>query len=250
MAEAAAALGRQLKSDRLVKLFVGKDNDEPYLIPQSRLKEASEYFVSAIKHEGWGRDNVGKLHFPDEEKDVFEILIYFIVNGSPPAFTDQDEQLVMQKLLISCWVTADQYLIRDLQDQLMIKLLETLEGATPVWEVVRWAFMKGSEGSKIWRLFAEEAVYKTYERLPVGLSKPRIVESLEQAISGIPGGLFEFLETRERIEQDTDCSCRLRKQSRVEPFLFGSFQRGSKARMYLNVLRAARGASDGLVDDE
>ncbi|EME78881.1 uncharacterized protein MYCFIDRAFT_83776 [Pseudocercospora fijiensis CIRAD86] len=175
----------KLKSDRFIKLFLGKNNDELYLVPESRLKQTSEYFANAIKHESWGPDNIGKLHFPDDGKDAFELLIHFIVNGSMPVFNlykSRDENSALQKTLIDSWVMADKYLIHDFQDQVMLKLLETVDFFPSDWEVVRHAFETGSEGSKIWTLFAEEAVFMTYYGMPRKIQTPDEIRKLERAI--------------------------------------------------------------------
>ncbi|KXT03332.1 hypothetical protein AC578_4007 [Pseudocercospora eumusae] len=245
MTEATAALGKQLQSDRLVKLYVGKNNDIPYLIPESRLKQASEYFTSAIKHERWGSDNIGKLHFPDDDKRTFEILIYFIVNGSLPEF-DRKDKIAMQKLMIDSWLMADQYLMHDFQDQLMIQLLIMLDDEALDWEVVRFGFQKGSEGSKIWRLMAEEAVHKTYRDAQFGAKSIYDVKPLEEAILGIPGALGEFLKTRESADQNPSFYDRLGRRWKTEPFLYGSFALNSRARIYARNLKA----EDDVLDSE
>ncbi|KAF7187538.1 hypothetical protein HII31_11162 [Pseudocercospora fuligena] len=248
MCEAVRKLANsKLKKDRLIKLYVA-DDDEPYLIPESRLNQASEYFASAIKHEKWGAAQDGKLNFPDDDRDAFELLVFFIVEGSLPNF-ESLSLVATQKLLIETWAVADKYLMRDLQDLLMVAFLYPLDIDRVGWEALRCGFEKTSEGSKMWRVTAEEALCRTFPYASFERSDPDEVKELERAISGIEGALCAVLGLREEYDDHGDMAGRLQNHVTSRPYLYGSFEPGSRAYCYMELLQHIASKAQDLFPD-
>lgn len=215
------------------------NDTQPYLISESRLKQTSEYFANAIKHENWGVAQDGKLNFPDDDKNAFELMLYYIVEGSLPNSLNT-AAVATQKVMIETWAIADKYLIRDLQDLIMVTLLFQFDNQELDWEVVRCAFERTGEGSKMRRLIAEEAMCRTFTGESFMNSDSAEVKELEKAISGIEGALCEVMAMREEYSHRSDLGCRLESHETTRPYLYGSFEPESRACCYLEILHRLR----------
>lgn len=220
----SADFDRRLKSDRLIKVFIG-DATHPYLIPQSTLEAASAYFTEAIRHEYLGLGSFhenGVLRVPEGDHEVWKMLLFWLVKGEMP--TDIREDLVgydihaMQTLMVKCWVAGGVYMIPDFQDSAILHLIYWLDvpkvpvqreahpdsGIFP-WAAMRLAFQSSVQGSAIRRVFATAALDANYRQVsdPGGLPGSHGMSELQSSLEGIPGAMHDMIDasaeyTRER----------------------------------------------------
>lgn len=164
----------QLKSQRLIKIYIG-DASEPYLMSETTLTAASDYFAKALKHEGsLGPSDLGVLRFPDDgdSQEAWGLLLFWIVmKRLPDEYTlrgdDQPDPEVVETW-IRTWVLADKYLLPKLQDGVMLEMLFHLQQsllATCVEdaEMVNSMLRISPVDSPLRRLVAEETVRSMFE---------------------------------------------------------------------------------------
>ncbi|KAF2162547.1 hypothetical protein M409DRAFT_27169 [Zasmidium cellare ATCC 36951] len=193
--EGVEPLMRQLKSQRLIKIFIG-DITEPYVMSETTLVNASEYFVKALKHEdSMGTSQPGVLRFPEDDdfKETWEILLFWLMTQRlPPCLTVQDDgnpQPEATEPWIRMWVLADKYLVHELQDTVMLEMLRYFDGtflanmdsdAAMANEMLRISPVD----SRLRRLVAEETIRGLYEEGPseCSLKTEHLIAS-----DGVPG---------------------------------------------------------------
>lgn len=179
-------------SDRLIKIYVGESeepgSDKPFLIPQSTLYDASEYFVKAIKNEHLGFGESGVLRFPTDDREIWKIMLYWVVKRELSSVIDRFHPTEDTELLIvRLWIARDQYAMADFQDLVMLELLYAVEerGVMTGLDVLLAAFCGTLSKSPLRRLAAEQLVSSMY-------AHNTVKQDELEAFDGIPGALRDF----------------------------------------------------------
>ncbi|TKA33595.1 hypothetical protein B0A50_00431 [Salinomyces thailandicus] len=149
-------------SDRLIKVFVGppRKGQRPYLVQQTLLASASDYFAKAIKHENMGvNSEPGVLRFPDDDSGAWKVFLHWLMWRELPSETITD------RLAVHCWILGDCYHITRFQDDAMFELLECFEDDGAEEELIMVAFQQTPPGSKLRALMSEELAYLMQEEL-------------------------------------------------------------------------------------
>ena len=68
-------IASSLLSDRLVKIYVA-DSAQPFHVQQRLLESTSEYFIRALRPDGFGEGKSGTLRFPEDDVKIWQILLY------------------------------------------------------------------------------------------------------------------------------------------------------------------------------
>jgi len=104
----------------------------------------------------------GRLHFPTDDVDTWEILLYWAIKRTMPHASNFDQDDVIS-LLIRCWVLGDKYQVQTFQNEVILELLRITDGIC----VIRRADLKlgvelTSPGSTLRRMISEEFVAHLY----------------------------------------------------------------------------------------
>lgn len=165
MSSSRLTFGSTLQTDRMIQIHVGQVGAPPFLVPQSTLSNASEYFVEAFKNEKVGECESGVLRFPEDDFQAWQLLLWWIVKTQLPdeiklAWEDDKvaEQVVL--LLSQAWLLAEKYRLVLFQDVAMIELLRTSEYWPWTLDALKVAFEGTMPGSPLRRLASEEAVHR------------------------------------------------------------------------------------------
>ncbi|KAK4494578.1 hypothetical protein PRZ48_013934 [Zasmidium cellare] len=180
-----APLMKQLKSQRLIKILIG-DATEAYLMSETLLTNASEYFAKAIRHEtSMGNTEPGVLSFPDDGdyKGAWEVLLFWLMTKSLPLeLTSQHGEIPdvdCYEPWTRIWVLADKYLLPELQDAVMLEMLYFFEG-----ELGSFLAASPSDGELVNRLLRISPVDSPLRRL--------IAEEVVRSLYGYGGGGLRF----------------------------------------------------------
>ncbi|KAK5688512.1 hypothetical protein LTS10_000490 [Elasticomyces elasticus] len=155
-------VARSLHNDRLVDVYVGDidDETEPYRVQQVVLEKVAEYFAAALRPDTFSEGQNGRLHFPDDDTDVWQILLQWAIQRVVPCWQSIDQD-VRHSLLVRCWVTADKYGIQDFQNEIMLEALMSFRISIGI-EALYVGVKLTAPGSALRRLVSEELVYKVY----------------------------------------------------------------------------------------
>jgi len=153
MAIARPDMIQRLSTDRLIRVYVGTEDCEPFLVQQTLLETVSEYFVNALKPDRFKEGQEGCLFFPEDDILAWDVLMDWLFNGR---VLDEDEG-VEQLLAVKCWVLGDKYGISRFQDDVMFDLLNDIAISSAFPDVIREAFVSAPPGSATRMLMAEEA---------------------------------------------------------------------------------------------
>lgn len=182
-----------MTSDRLIQIYVGKEdqpeNEKPFLIQQSILCNASDYFTKAIKNEHLGSGESGVLRFPTDDRETWKIFLYWFLQGSLPDELEAvaDDEAVSK--LIKCWIFGDKYFTVHFQDEVMLEMLRA--GDIRPWrnlELVIEAFRGTLLDSHLFWMASEQLVSGIYAR-------GRFEDSQLDAFDEIPGATRVILTT-------------------------------------------------------
>lgn len=158
----------------MIKIYIGEET-EPYLVAESTLTNASEYFVKALKHETTlGGAEPGVLRFSEDGncKDGWETLLYWLTrkqlpNRWPAIINSNGDSLLDDAFQswIQAWVLGDKYLLPEFQDTIMLEMLIYLDNATldgSDIDSLNVALRMSPVDSPLRRILAEEAIYTIY----------------------------------------------------------------------------------------
>lgn len=200
---------RRLRNDRLVQIYVGQDASsnnaitQPYLVQETLLHGLSEYFVAATKHEHLGSGGAGVLRFPEDDKDAWELLLYWLFTKQiPHKVRGQAEETVSSLCLVNCWILADRYIIPKLQNAIMIEMIFRRETTNLPEEAARQALSAAPADSHLRRLAMEDLMAQVGGR---ALS----VTGLERVLDGIPGTTGLLMSTSKWRVPIHECPWRL-----------------------------------------
>ncbi|KAI7532350.1 hypothetical protein KC331_g13631 [Hortaea werneckii] len=166
-----------LKADRLIRIKLGSNkDDEPFLISQRRMENASEYFRKALRQDSFKEGLNGQIDFPEDDHDSWASL--------------------KPDLLIKSWILGDKYGIPEFQDQAMLELLFYFERLYATKDIIKLGSELSPADSVLKRLIAEEAA--------MALGDERIgFEGLETAFGG-NGMLRHFVLACDNYEADEE----------------------------------------------
>jgi hypothetical protein len=120
-----------LKSDRLIKIYVGDDQTTPFLVNQRMLEKTAEYFQASFRHEHVGENSEpGVLRFPEDFVEAWRGLIFWMFNKRLPSLRKLIPMYQGRRnhaIPIACWIMGDKYGILEFQDLIMLELLRSLE---------------------------------------------------------------------------------------------------------------------------
>ncbi|KAK4895399.1 hypothetical protein LTR27_006463 [Elasticomyces elasticus] len=187
-------IARSLQTDRLVDIYVGAITVEtkPYRIQQVVLEKLSEYFVVALKRDTFSEGQHGRLHFPDDDMDVWQVLLQWAIQRDVPHWEGIDEETRVS-LLIRCWVMGDKYGVHDFQNEIMLEALKCVRGPVEDEEVYLGVKLT-APGSALRCLMAEEMVYKVYVENDVAFTE----------LDKLDGTMFmgDFLIAKQIFDED------------------------------------------------
>ncbi|KAK5702599.1 hypothetical protein LTR97_003544 [Elasticomyces elasticus] len=190
----AQALAVSLQTDRLVDIYVGEITTEsrPYRVQQVVLEKLSEYFVVALKRETFSEGPSGRLHFPDDDVDVWQVLLQWAIQRDVPHWEGIDEEIRIS-LLIRCWVTGDKYALHDFQNEIMLEALMCFCGPVEDEDVYLGVKLT-APGSAFRCLMAEEMVFKVYTEKEVEFTD----------LNKLDGTMFmgDFLSAKQILDED------------------------------------------------
>ncbi|KAK5696312.1 hypothetical protein LTR17_024321 [Elasticomyces elasticus] len=190
----AQALAVSLRTDRLVDIYVGAITAEtkPYRVQQVLLEKLSEYFVVALKRDTFSEGQNGRLHFPDDDVDVWQVLLQWAIQRDVPHWESIDGETRIS-LLIRCWVTGDKYGLHDFQDEIMLEALMCFRGHVEDKDLHLGVTLT-APGSALRCLVAEEMVFKVYAQKEVTFSE----------LDELDGTMFmgDFLSAKQIFDED------------------------------------------------
>ncbi|KAF2164644.1 hypothetical protein M409DRAFT_25038 [Zasmidium cellare ATCC 36951] len=169
-------LMQQLKSDRLIQIFIGDEN-EPFLVQEGLLTNASEYFAKALKHELSLGSELGVLRFPED---------------GPVLQAWGTKHLV---LCVHAWVLGDKYLMPRFQNAVMMEFITHFrEGYLPDSKsLVNTLLRLSPAGSEIRRIIAEEVIFIMYGDQAARI-KSSDLTAADEGGSGIAASLLDAFE--------------------------------------------------------
>lgn len=94
------------------------------MLQQKLLEAASGWFTAALKSKTFIEGNQGTLDFPDDDRKVWEFLIYWMLKHKLPFTYQKNENLL---ILVKCWVLGDKYGIEEFQDEAMFRIIRRFE---------------------------------------------------------------------------------------------------------------------------
>ncbi|KAK4544936.1 hypothetical protein LTR36_003841 [Oleoguttula mirabilis] len=185
------SLASSLQSERLIEIYVGAitPNSKPYLVPQTILEAASEYFVNALRSDSFREGRDSRLHFPYDNVRAWEVLLFWMYKDTVPSTACTGGTLV------SCWVLGDKYAIPNFQDSAMLLLLDFCRLSLLDPQALSEGIASSVPGSKMRRLIAEELVVIHFKEGDMDHVE------VEAVIDGT-GLLGEFLAAHERLNKD------------------------------------------------
>ncbi|SMR63506.1 unnamed protein product [Zymoseptoria tritici ST99CH_3D1] len=159
-------------SQRFIKITIGEDTSHPIHIAQQVLEGLSPYFVAALKDDTFEEGVRGELSFPEDETDVWAILLHWIFyHEVPPLFllaTDiPDDPVKGLHLAVRCWTTGDKYRMAAFQDEVMLRILRRVDAMYSEnegldIELVKVVCERTLYGSPLRELFVDWTVMVTY----------------------------------------------------------------------------------------
>lgn len=180
---------------------------KPYLVQQAVLQTTSEYFVKALRNDSFREGREGRLHFPDDDAEAWEVLLFWMLKRKIPDLGSEEQ------VLIASWALGDKYGIVAFQDEVMLETLKIFNDEWVLEETIAKAIRLCAPGSKMHKLVAEELVLQVYD---VGMVDR---DELPSMIEGT-GILVEFLGALERYTSDINAfSHRLRRHTEEYPLL-------------------------------
>ncbi|SMR60393.1 unnamed protein product [Zymoseptoria tritici ST99CH_1E4] len=158
---------------RLIKISIG-ESEEVFHVQQQVLENLSQYFVSALKRDTFVEGKIGALDFPEDEVDVWRVLVHWVITRRlPRSFLEKDflRGAIDLHLAVKCWTTGEKYGIGEFQNTVMLHILRRLDimqSSTPAQsfdiDVVRVAFELTGDGDCPLRdIFVDWMVMSLYD---------------------------------------------------------------------------------------
>ncbi|KAK5121392.1 hypothetical protein LTR85_005224 [Meristemomyces frigidus] len=190
--EQAHSVASSFQTGRVIEVYVGAITAEskPYLLPQTLLENASDYFTKALRSGSFKEGKEGRLHFPDDDSSAWEVLLYWLVKRHLPSHASD------QLLMINCWALGDKYGITRFQDETMVELIIIYDDQSAKPDSIAKALEVSGPGSKMRKLIAEELTW-VYENENISR------EDLGAIIDGT-GIIVEFLAANELFREDEE----------------------------------------------
>ncbi|KAK3113458.1 hypothetical protein LTR53_009231 [Teratosphaeriaceae sp. CCFEE 6253] len=163
--DASPALGelaRALQSDRLVEIYVGtiSDQTKPFRVQQVLLEELSDWFTRALKRDTFIEGEQARLHFPKDDRDVWEVLLHWAIKRTLPNNAELlDEKATQDFLWPRCWALGDKYNAQAFQNAVMMEMLKISHDVGFHRDEIKHAVELTCSGSPLRRLMAEELVW-------------------------------------------------------------------------------------------
>ncbi|EMC91599.1 hypothetical protein BAUCODRAFT_298803 [Baudoinia panamericana UAMH 10762] len=160
----AKGLLQSLKSDRLVKIYVG-DEAQPYFVQQLVLEEQSSYFTKALQANAFSEGQTACLRFLDDSAVAWTYFFHWTFRS---LLTDGEDGNYKEEDLIQCWIFGDK---------------------PATWECLKHGVLNSPPASKLRQLMAEEAV-KYVMRTPA--NRMSMLDQFDGA-AGFTSQLFQAL---------------------------------------------------------
>ncbi|KAK5702598.1 hypothetical protein LTR97_003543 [Elasticomyces elasticus] len=192
-------VARSLREARLIEIYVGEITTakKPFLVQEVFLEQLSDYFGKALQAAAFREGQEGRLYFPDDTEDAWEVLLHWVVKRDLPFKPNMGKgaetlQQTEQALLINCWVLGDKYQIHAFQNEVMLEMLIFYAAMTGFYSVLATGIELTGSRSRLRRLLAEEMVYLVYEEERVELDQLDAVNS--------NGFMGDFLRAKEMYD--------------------------------------------------
>ena len=115
----------------MIHIYVGNRDETslPYAIPKTMLCNRFQYFNKALSP-NFSESKSGILHFPDDNKDGWSVLVYFLLHSHVPRFNGtlepNDEHPDYAMALANAYVLADKYKLTTFQNEVMRAFIRSL----------------------------------------------------------------------------------------------------------------------------
>lgn len=192
----------------MIEIYVGAitPDTKPYLLPQTLLESTSDYFVKALRSDTFKEGREGRLHFPDDDIQAWESLLFWLIKRELPDLVDDLDE---EHLYIKCWALGDKYGITTFQDEAMLELLRYYSQNHTDEQSIALALKSSAPGSKMRRIIAEELVILVND-FDMGNA------AFEALVDGM-GIIGEFLSAQERRRKRSWAfGCRFAKLTAAE----------------------------------
>ncbi|KAK4962984.1 hypothetical protein LTR10_000611 [Elasticomyces elasticus] len=183
--------------DRLIEVYVGERRSEskPFRVQQVLLEQLSEYFVKALRRDSFSEGEDGRLSFPEDDLDVWEVLLHWAVVRSLPAWSSTNGK-EKEALLIRCWVLGDKYQLSPFQNEVMLDLIMYQSTDLAGVENLMLGVKLTRPGSELRRVMAQELVWRIQAHGDVEVSQ---ISELDGTMSTV-----DFLKAQTEYYEDKD----------------------------------------------
>ncbi|KAK3628305.1 hypothetical protein LTR56_018697 [Elasticomyces elasticus] len=188
---------RSLQTDRIIHIYVGEllPGTKPFRVQQVLLEQLSDYFSGALRDKAFCEGEEGRLHFPEDDLDVWEVLLHWLFRRSLPQWVDVDSE-TKESLLIRCWVLADKYQVHDFQNEAMMDIMMHQSQHPACIRNLMHGVKVTAAGSKLRRIMAEELVWQVYIKKDIQFTE------LDQ-LDG-PSFIGDFLTAKVHFDQNNN----------------------------------------------
>ncbi|KAK4502793.1 hypothetical protein PRZ48_006219 [Zasmidium cellare] len=212
-------LMQQLKSDRLIKIYIGEGIQlEPYQVSEALLTSSSDYFVKALRNEKTMGSEVGVLRFPEDGPaiEAWGSMLFWLMNKTLPLYSEENDLLT---ICVNGWVLGDKYLMPRYQNAIIQELIayfkdETLPNDR---DLINKLLRLSPAGSGIRQIIAEEVIFIMHG--DIFPAKERIKPSeLETEVkgSGIAASLLDAFTAYKGKDESEDGYLRWKGPSTTE----------------------------------
>ncbi|KAK5730782.1 hypothetical protein LTR15_000720 [Elasticomyces elasticus] len=193
----SSSVARSLQTDRLIEVYVGERRSEskPFRVQQVLLEQLSEYFVKALRRDSFSEGEDGRLSFPEDDLDVWEVLLHWAVVRSLPAWSSTNGK-EKEALLLRCWVLSDKYQLPPFQNEVMLDLIMYQSTDLAGVENLMLGVKLTRPGSELRRVMAQELVWRIQAHGDVEVSQ---ISELDGTMSTV-----DFLKAQTEYYEDKD----------------------------------------------
>lgn len=155
---------RRVKNDRLVKIVVGKgDEQQTFHLQETNFVRFSPAFAAFASNEHLVDSQTGEYRFPEDSVIGWTGLIFWLLGGDlAPPFKEAGEEDEKQLLLIQSWILGSKYGILHCCDELMLELMLLLQRKPVTPENAVTAITGTAPGSKLRKLVCHEIIHDVY----------------------------------------------------------------------------------------
>lgn len=162
---------RQLKADRLIKIYIGEGIEQKqFPIQESLLTASSDYFRRALNEAGQMKTQSGSLFFPGDGKVIaaWGMMLHWIMHKALPVEHIDDDDEDDLTLFVEAWILGHRFLLPLFQNRVMMHLIDHFERCVLPFDaaLVNKLLSISPVDTPLRRLLAEEAVHIMFHKSP------------------------------------------------------------------------------------